>query len=256
LIIGQYGNEIPDAKTFTALVRDQGAAMLLDKDLRASALDLQSRAERYAYGYQQTWAGVPIVRLPEDIVRFQEVVWSLRPGFIVETGIARAGSLLLSASLMAMTGDKPHVLGIDIQILEHAKAAIRSAPWASDICVWEGDSAGEAARNVVSNFIRDSVRSGPGILVLDSDHTHHHVLAELRSLAGLLPVGSYILVADTLIEEFEEDHYPNRPWGPGNSPLSALNEFLADDPRFQRVASDVLPALVTEFRDGIVVRRS
>lgn len=256
MTIGQYGNEIPDAEAFTTLIRDRGAAMVLDQDLRDRALDLQSRAERYSYGYLQTWAGAPIVRLPEDIVRFQELVWSLRPGFIVETGIARAGSLLLSASLMAMTGETPYVLGLDIQILEHAKAAIRTAPWASSISVWEGDSAGEAARNVVSDFIRDAPRGGPGILVLDSDHSHRHVLAELNSLAGLLPVGSFILVADTLIDEFDDDHYPDRPWGPGNSPLSALNEFLDDNPGFQRTANEFLPALVTEFRNGIVVRRS
>ena len=220
-----YGSAIPGDHAFRSKRLVDIQAMGDDAGLRLAALELQSRAEVYSYGYQQEWCGVPVIRLPDDIVIFQEIVWHSRPRFIVETGVARGGSLVLSASLMAMAQIQPRVLGLDIQILEHSRKALSESPFARSIDIWEGDSAGDAAKARVESYIRETEGTGPGLLVLDSDHSHEHVLKELRQHAPLLPIGSLVLVADTLIEEFPPGHYPDRPWDQGNNPMTAVRAF-------------------------------
>lgn len=150
-----------------------------------------------------------------------------------------------------MAGIEPRVLGIDIQILPHAQTAVVSSPFAGGISLWEGDSASVEARHIVQEFLA-LAPDAPGLLILDSNHTHAHVLAELVSLSSLLPVGSFILVADTLIAEFPDDHYPDRPWGEGNNPLTAVRAFLEQNSNFQLSPEWARRALVTEFRDGIL----
>jgi len=243
---------VPNATEFEdqrALWRE---ALANDEGLHSSALDLIKAADGHRFGYQWTWCNTPIIRWPDDIVLMQEMVWGLRPSCVIETGVARGGSLLLSASLMAMTGRRPAVLGIDLRIYQHAREAVAASPWSSDILLWEGDSASLQAREVVVNFIAG--HPGPALLVLDSDHTHHHVLQELRSLAPIVEAGSIVAVADTLIERMPPDHYPDRPWGPGNNPLSALGEFLAQDERFAIAQEYNRRGLLSEFRDGIIRR--
>lgn len=249
-----YGSEIPDGDTFDRERQKDIDAMGRDESLRLAALEVQARAEHYNYGYQQKWCGTPIIRLPDDIIILQEIIWSLRPGFIIETGIARGGSLLLSASLMHMTGVQPLVLGMDIQILKHAYDAISGSKFTEGITLWEGDSSSPSAGLVASNFIQSSPAGRPGVLVLDSDHSHAHVLGELQMLAGLMPVDSLVLVADTLIEEFGEDHYPDRPWGRGNSPMTAVHEFVETHESFVISEMWARRGLITEFRDGILQR--
>jgi cephalosporin hydroxylase len=249
-----YGSEIPDDNAFARERAKNIYAMGRDEGLRKSALKLQARAEAYNYGYQQQWCGVPIIRLPDDIATLQEMVWSLRPGFIIETGIARGGSLLLSASLMHMANLQALVLGIDIQILKHASDSILESRFAEEITLWEGDSASPSAGLVASTFIKSAPTGSPGLLVLDSDHSHSHVLGELNMLADLMPVDSLVLVADTLIEEFGEDHYPDRPWGRGNSPMTAVREFVASHESYAVSERWARRGLLTEFRDGILYR--
>lgn len=230
------------------------AALAQDDDLRKQALALQEKAEDHKYGYQQLFCGVPIIRLPDDIHAFQEAVWSERPSFIVETGIARGGSLVMSAALMAMCGMSARVLGLDILILGHARRAIENSPFGNSIALWEGDSASKEAAEIVTDFIGDYVTEEPGFLVLDSNHTHDHVLSELEILGPLLPTGSLIFVADTLIEEFPEGHYPDRSWGPGNNPMTAVTQFAKENLDFEPAPEWGRRALVTEFRDGVLRR--
>lgn len=231
------------------------AALAQDADLRKQALALQEKAEAHKYGYQQLFCGVPIIRLPDDIHAFQEAVWSERPNFIVETGIARGGSLVMSAALMAMCGMSGRVLGLDILILSHARQAVENSPFHTSIQLWEGDSASEAAAAVVGDFVGDLRTAEPGFLVLDSDHTHSHVLAELELLSPLLPKGSLIFVADTLIEELPLNHYPDRNWGPGNNPMTAVTQFIQENKDFEAAPEWGRRALVTEFRDGVLRRQ-
>lgn len=246
-----HGDRIPASDEFArqreVWRRDLGA----DAPLRRAAVDLQVAADAHRYTYTWTWLGVPVIRLPDDIVVLQELIWDYQPEAIVETGVARGGSVVLSASLQRLTGLSPRVLGIDIQILEHTREAIGSHPLRDGITLLESDSTVEAARDAAASLVQDLDRA---MLILDSDHSHDHVLAELRTLAPLLPVGSYVLVADTLIEEFPADYFADRPWNRGNNPLTALRQFLAEDPRFEPATDWSRRGLLSEFRDGIARR--
>lgn len=247
-----YGADVPGNDAFVAHRESHRQAMGHDANLRRKAIELQMDAETYGFGYQHEWCGVPIIRLPDDIVLLQEIIWHVRPAFIVETGVARGGSLVLSASLMAMTGVEPHVLGLDLLVLPHATAALSESPFADGIEVWEGDSTSSEAAAAVRAFISAHAPSGPGILVLDSDHSHDHVLRELEKLCPMFPEGSVIVVADTLIEDMPMGHYPDRPWDVGNNPLTALRQFLAANPDYVPSQRWGRRGLMTELRDGVI----
>ena len=196
------------------------------------------------YSYNFNWLGRPIIQYPQDIVAMQELVWTIRPDLIIETGIAHGGSLILSASLLALldlcdaaeagTSIDPRassraVLGVDIDIRAHNRAAIEAHPMAPRIRMIQGSSIDPAivgeVRAVAAGYRR--------ILVcLDSNHTHDHVLAELEAYAPLTSVGSYCVVFDTIIEDLPAGTYPDRSWGPGNSPRSAIEAYLARHPEF------------------------
>lgn len=220
-----------------------------DSDLRQQALDFQIQLDRHRYTYQFEWLGVPIVRLPDDIMVLQELIFAERPDCIVETGIARGGSLVLNASLQMLCGLEPRVLGVDLDIFPHTRTAIGSSPVSSGIELIEGDSSSSDIARVV-----DSFRMGADkvLLILDSDHSHSHVLKELESLAVALPRNSLILVADTVVEEMPDTYYPNRHWGVGNSPLTALREFMRNHPEYINDNRWGRRAAVTEFRDGFM----
>lgn len=246
-----HGTPVPGADAFAA-ERDAWRRELADDEvIRADAVAFQISAEAHRYTYQREWAGVPIIRLPDDIVVFQELVWEYRPQRIIETGIARGGSLLLDASMQRMAGLEPSVLGIDIAIFPHTRELLREHPLASGIQMVESDSTLPPAVDAARDFLGGADRA---LLVLDSNHTHDHVLAELRALAPLLPVGSYVLVADTIVEEFPAGHFQDRSWDRGNSPMTAARAFVAERDDFELDKDWSRRALVTEFRDGILVR--
>jgi len=227
-----------------------------DSQLRTEAVALQIRAEEHRYTYQHEWLGVPIIRLPDDIVLQQEVVNHLRPSCIIETGVARGGSLVLSASLMEINSLTPAVMGLDLLIMPHARTAIHSSKFVDLISLWEGDSSSRIAHREVAAFLSKHPADQPALLVLDSDHSESHVLNELVNFSDLLPVGSIIMVADTIIEEFPIGHYKDRPWDVGNNPLTALRKFLEKDTRFVPVDKWNRRSLLSEFRDGIVEKVS
>ena len=197
------------------------------------------------YSYNFTWLGRPIIQYPQDIVAIQELIWSVKPDLIIETGIAHGGSLILSASILALLdmyeaieageniGSKVvlrKVLGVDIDIRSHNRAAIEAHPLASRIQMIQGSSVAPEIISQVHNVANGFSRV---LLCLDSNHTHDHVLAELNAYAPLVAVGSYCVVFDTIIESMPAEMYPNRPWGPGNSPRSALIEYLNGHSEFE-----------------------
>lgn len=251
-----YGTPIPEDSQFIETRSRQRTLMGGDETLRTQALQLQMAAETYGYGYQHEWCGVPVIRLPDDIVLLQEMIWSLRPAFVIETGVARGGGLILSASLMAIAETQPRVLGLDIQILEHTRQAILASAYSNSIEIWEGDSSGPDAAEVVFDFVRRSPKSNPGVLFLDSDHSHEHVLRELNVITPLLPVGSIVVVADTLVEEMPPNHYSDRPWDRGNNPMTAVMEFLDNNSKFIQCKRWARRGLITEIRDGILEKIS
>ena len=200
-----------------------------DAPLAADALALNVAADRYDWSYQWSWLGVPVIQMPPDIVVLQEIIWETRPQLVIETGIARGGSLVLSASILELIGDG-HLLGIDIDIRPHNREAITSHPLAHRIRMVEGSS-------LADDVLAEARRAAGGVervmVILDSNHTHEHVLAELHAYAPLVSVGQFLVVADTFIEDIPPQEHRPRPWGRGNNPATALRAWLEESDGFE-----------------------
>lgn len=197
--------------------------------LHAASRKWVENAARLKYSYNFTWLGRPIIQFPQDIIAMQEIVWRVQPEMIIETGVARGGSLMLYASLLELIGGAGQVLGIDIDIRQHNRVAIENHPLAHRIALMQGSSIDEQLVANVREFTRGRERV---MVVLDSNHTHEHVARELTLYAPLVTKGSYLVVFDTLIEDMPEDFFPDRPWGKGNNPKTAVWEFLKTTDRF------------------------
>ena len=220
------------------------------------------------YTYNFRWLGRPIIQYPQDMVAMQELIWQIKPDLIIETGIAHGGSLIMSASMLALLDmcdaiesgatlnpreSKRKVLGIDIDIREHNRAAIEAHPMASRIQMTQGSS---IAPEIVEQ-VRQVAKGYKRILVcLDSNHTHAHVLAELEAYAPLTSVGSYCVVFDTIVEDMPADMFPDRPWGPGDNPKTAVWEYLKTHPEFESDKSIQNKLLITVAPDGYLRRMS
>ncbi|MCR9215171.1 MAG: cephalosporin hydroxylase family protein [Proteobacteria bacterium] len=196
----------------------------------------QALAKRYVYNFSSL--GRPIIQLPTDMVAFQEIVWETKPDLIIETGIAHGGSLIQSASLLAMldycdaveagemldpSAPKRQVIGIDIDIRSHNREAIEQHPMSNRIRMFEGSSVDP---EIVTQVTEIASGYSSVLVSLDSNHTHDHVLAELQAYAPLTTRNNYCLVFDTIVEDMPDDFYEDRPWHPGNSPKSAVFEYL------------------------------
>jgi cephalosporin hydroxylase len=209
---------------------ENAARMAVDEDLKARARDLFLRSCEYKYSYNFTWLGRPIIQYPQDILAMQEIIWRVQPDLIVETGIAHGGSLIFHASLLELLGGDGLVLGIDIDIRDHNRAAIESHPLARRVRMIEGSSIDPEVVRQVTEFARDRKRV---LVSLDSNHTHQHVLAELHAYEPLVTKGSYLVVFDTVVEDMPKSFFPDRPWGPGDNPKTAVCEFLRGTDRFE-----------------------
>jgi cephalosporin hydroxylase len=249
---GVYANDIPDSGSFSLEREGWRKNLGQSEKLRSQAIALTIASDDFKYGYQWEWCGVPIIRHPDDMVLQQEIMWELKPSKVIETGIARGGSIALSSSLQEIMGMESSVLGLDIQILPHTLDSLHEWLSSQKIILSECDTATEIAAKIVRDFIGDD--SSPMLLILDSNHTHDHVLSELLILSPLLPSGSVIMVADTIIEEMPEGFYPDRPWGKGNNPLSAVNVFLELNHEYSRAEKWSRRSLMGEFRDGILLK--
>ena len=227
-----------------------------DKKLNASARHFMARSINPKYSYNFSWLGRPIIQYPQDIVAMQEIVWKVRPDLIIETGVAHGGSLIFSASILALLEmskmiKKGKVLGIDIDIREHNRAKIKEHPLAGKIKMIQGSS---IDKNVISR-VYDFAKGHKNILVvLDSNHTHEHVLAELNAYARLVSKGSYCVVFDTIIEDLPADIFPGRPWGKGNNPKTAVWEYLKSHLEFEIDKSIESKLLITVAPDGYLKR--
>lgn len=183
---------------------------------------------QHKYSFNFDWLGRPIIQIPQDIVVMQELVWRIKPDFMIETGIARGGSLIFYASLLELNG-KGKVIGIDIDIRAHNRRAVESHHLAKRIVMLEGSSTDVDIVRRVKKIVGGKKRV---MVCLDSSHTRDHVLRELELYSPLVSRGSYIVVFDTIIESMPKSCYPNRPWGRGNNPLTAVNEFLKTHKNF------------------------
>jgi cephalosporin hydroxylase len=245
-------NDIPNDLEFREVRESWRIKMGQSKLLRKKAIELLLLSEEFKYGYQWEWCGVPIIRHPDDIVLQQEIVYSLKPSCIIETGIARGGSLVLSWSLLQICVGQGRVLGIDNKILDHTFQKLNRWIENQQIVVYQGDSSSVEVSRYVEKFLGNNF--DPVLIILDSNHTHNHVLDELNVFAPLIPIGSIIIVADTIIEEMPVGFYKDRSWNKGNNPLTALNYFLDTNSNFKRDEKWARRSLLGEFRDGIIVK--
>src|ERR1043165_1537307 len=204
--------------------------MAADEGLRDRTQEWMESVTRYEYSYHFTWLGRPIIQFPQDIVATQEIIWRVHPDLIVETGIARGGSLIFSASLLELLGGDGLVVGVDIDIREHNRVEIERPPLSKRIKMIQGSSVDESIARQVSAYAKGRRAV---LVMLDSNHTHEHVLRELELYSPLVTPGSYLIVYDTIVEQMPEEMYPDRSWGRGDNPLTAVREFLASSTDFE-----------------------
>jgi len=241
-------------------------ALRANDELRKASLDWVSDITPKHYVYNFRWMGRPIIQLPQDMVAIQELIWAIRPDLIIETGIAHGGSLTLSASMLALLDycdaieagqtldprtPRRRVLGVDIDIRAHNRAAIEAHPMAHRIDMLQGSS---IAPEIVAEVIKRAAGHERVMVILDSNHTHDHVLAELDAYAPLVSSGSYCVVFDTVIEDLPRGMYPDRPWDVGNNPKTAVRKFLSRNGDFE-VDEDMDARLLITVAPGGYLRR-
>lgn len=199
------------------------------------------------YSYNFAWMGRPIIQYPQDMIAMQEIIWKVQPDLIIETGIAHGGSLIFYASMLELIGESGQVLGIDIDIRQHNRLEIEKHPMFKRITMIEGSSIDEDIAKQVYQFAKNKQRV---LVVLDSNHTHEHVLKELQLYSSLVTKGSYLVVFDTVVEDMPADFFPDRPWRKGNNPKTAVWEFLKHNDRFEIDKEMEAKLLITVAPDG------
>ena len=217
-----------------------------------------SIGDRYSYNF--SWLGRPIIQYPQDIVAFQELVFNVRPDLIVETGIAHGGSLVLSASLLALLDvmdgldprqSKRKVVGVDIDIRPHNRQALDQHPLRFKMELIQGSSIEPSIIEQVRSHAKDCSKI---LVALDSNHTHDHVLAELNAYADLTSIGSYCIVFDTCVEDLPAGSSLDRPWDVGNNPKTALHQWLKSHPEFEIDKDIDNKLLISVAPDGYLKR--
>ncbi len=221
---------------------------------------------KHNYTHNYSWMGRPVIQVPQDTCGLQQIIWEVKPDLIIETGIAHGGSLVFSASMLALldyaeaversTVLNPvqparKVLGIDICIRPHNRAALDVHPMRSRIEMIEGSSIDAEVIAQVKRYAADYKRI---MVFLDSNHTHDHVLAELEAYAPLVTVGSYCVVMDTGVEDLPDGFVTNRPWGKGNNPKTAVRDYVKRHPEFSADKMLEWKLAITAAEDGYLKR--
>ena len=252
---------------FQKEVKDRIASNARDERLKSDAAAFMRSSIAGQYSYNFSWLGRPIIQYPQDMVAMQELIWSIQPDLIIETGIAHGGSLILSASMLAMldmcdaieagtvldpSKSRRKVLGLDIDIRAHNRAAIEQHPMGSRIQMLQGSS---IAPEVVQQVHAIAQQHGRILVFLDSMHTHEHVLAELQAYAPLVSPGSYCVVFDTFVDDMPPGFFADRPWDVGNNPKTAVREWMANNPDFEVDAAMEQRLQVTVAPHGFLRRK-
>lgn len=193
---------------------------------------LESIKPKYTYNF--SWLGVPIIQLPQDIHQLQEIIWKVKPNLIIETGIAHGGSLVLSASLLAILNmqkkEKRKVIGIDTDLRVHNKSILDKHFMKKFITYVNGSSTDKKVLNKIKKISKNYKKI---LVILDSNHTHDHVLNELNLYSQLVSKNSYCIVFDTVINEMPNNYYNDRDWDKSNNPMTAISEFLKKNKNFE-----------------------
>lgn len=183
----------------------------------------------YKYSYNFTWLGRPIIQFPPDIIAMQELIWKIKPDLIIETGVARGGSLIFYSSMLELIG-KGKVIGIDIDIRKHNKIEIKKHPMSKRITMIQGSSVDPKVIKKVYQLTKGKKRV---MVLLDSNHSHDHVLKEMNAYGPLVTKGSYMVVFDTITENLPPKYFKNKPWKKGYNSKTAVDEFLKINKRFK-----------------------
>jgi cephalosporin hydroxylase len=252
--------------SFEKEIEDRLSLVESNTDLNSAtnAFITESLCSMYSYNY--SWMGRPIIQYPQDMIAMQELIWQVKPDLIIETGIAHGGSLIMNASLLAMlelceatekgevvdpNNPKRKVLGIDIDIRAHNKEAILAHPMAARIDMIQGSS---IAKDIIEQVFAYAKNYNRILISLDSNHTHEHVLEELKAYAPLTSLGSYCVVFDTVVQDMPKEMFPDRPWGPGNNPKTAVWEYLKTHSEFEIDENVQNKLLITVAPDGYLKR--
>lgn len=219
--------------------------------LQAAANTFNEASNKAQYSYNFSWMGRPIIQYPQDMIAMQEIIWSLKPDLIIETGIAHGGSLIYYASLLELIG-KGEVLGIDIDIREHNRREIESHPMFKRIKMIQGSS---VDKNLVEDVKQFAAGKQTVLVCLDSNHTHEHVLQEMELYAPFVTKGSYLVVFDTIVEDLPNDYLPGRAWSKGDNPKTAVWKFLESNPDFEIDRSIDNKVLISVAPEGYLKRK-
>ena len=223
-----------------------------DKILKKISKKWFLEANKYEYGKHFSWLGRPIIQFPQDIIAIQELIWKIKPDLIIETGIARGGSLIFLSSMLKLIG-KGIVLGIDITLHSHNEQAIKKHTMFEGIKILKGSSTDMKIFNKVKKISKNKKIV---MVILDSDHGKEHVLKELMLYSQFVTKGSYILVCDTIIHDFPNNWFHkngiDRPWNKLNNPKTAVWKFLKQNKRFKIDKSIENKLLITTAPDGFL----
>ena len=225
--------------------------MSKDLEFKKQSQKWFEKSLKYEYSYHFSWLGRPIIQYPQDILAIQEIIWKTKPDLIIETGIAHGGSLILSASMLELIG-KGEVLGIDIDIRKHNKQEIEKHPMFKRITMIEGSSIDIKIIKKVQEFAKNRKKI---MVILDSNHTHDHVLSELNAYSKLVKKGSYVIVFDTIISDIPNKYSKklmNGNWNKKDNPKTAVHEFLKENKRFEIDHEVENKLLITVAPDGFL----
>jgi cephalosporin hydroxylase len=219
-----------DTKQFEIERDERVRSYAKNKELITTGQEFLLNSLKQKYSYNFHWMGLPIIQYPQDIVALQEIIWETQPDLIIETGVARGGSLLLYASLLEMIQSNGIVVGIDVDIRKHNRKRVIEHTLSHRIRLIESSSLDETTIAEVKLYTEGKNRI---MVILDSNHTHQHVLNELNLYAPLVSDGCYLVVFDTVVEDMPKESFPDRPWGKGNNPKTAVLEFMSHNKDFQ-----------------------
>ena len=225
-----------------------------DEKFNEISADWRTKALERKYMNNFAWLGRPLIQLPQDAMAIQELIWNIKPDFVIETGVAHGGSLILSGSILKILG-KGKVIGIDIELRSHNKREIENHP-VNNITLIEGSSIDSSTFKKVQHEIQEV--ANPTILViLDSNHTHDHVLRELEMYSPLVSKSSYIVVLDTFIEDMPDSYsWENRPWSKGDNAMTAVNAWLPENPQFEVDKTIEAKLMITSAPRGFLRKTS
>ncbi len=221
-----------------------------DLKLKQMTQEWFDRSCEHKYSYNFTWMGRPIIQYPQDILAIQEIIWRTKPDIIIETGIAHGGSLIFSASMLELMGSGT-VIGVDIDIRSHNRKEIEAHPMFKRIKMIQGSSIDPSIVDQVAKLIPANSRV---MVVLDSNHTHDHVLQELYAYSKFVSKGAYLIVLDTVVEYMPDKFFVDKPWSKGNSPLTAVRQFLKENNQFALDKSIDNKILISAGLEGYLKR--